>query len=183
MRWLPTSLRTCATATFAPPKHPTAERISSAGATGTRGCRDIDAQSGFGFGSELICREGRFWRIVLKESFWGNERKFFEPLMRFALGDMRGPHRFNQKRPRSFVSALRSIALAESAKNQLLRGFRRRSIFDFCNTIDAKQTFSKPPTSPKCQKQSLALSRQSRALTSIQPCRLWDSRLPHDHGR
>jgi hypothetical protein len=39
-----------------------------------------------------------------------------------------------QKRPRNIVSALRSIAVAESAKNQLLRDFRRRSIFDFCNT-------------------------------------------------
>src|SRR5207247_530691 len=32
-----------------------------------------------------------------------------------------GPHRFTQKRPRSFVSALRSIAVKVSAKNQLLR--------------------------------------------------------------
>ena len=31
--------------------------------------------------------------------------------------------------------SLRSIAVVESAKNQLLRDFRRRSIFDFCNTI------------------------------------------------
>jgi hypothetical protein len=71
----------------------------------------------------------------LKKSFWGDERKFLEPLMRFACGDMRGPHRFTQKRPRSFVSALRSIAVAVSAKKQLLRDFRRRSIFDFCITI------------------------------------------------
>jgi hypothetical protein len=28
--------------------------------------------------------------------------------------------------------------VAESAKNQLLRDFRRRSIFDFCNTIEGK---------------------------------------------
>src|SRR5882724_8943354 len=27
--------------------------------------------------------------IVLKKSFWGDERKFLEPLMRFARGDMR----------------------------------------------------------------------------------------------
>jgi hypothetical protein len=55
--------------------------------------------------------------------------------MRFARGDMRGPHRFTQKRPRSFVWALRSIAVVEPDKNQLFRDFRRRSIFDFCNTI------------------------------------------------
>jgi hypothetical protein len=60
--------------------------------------------------------------------------------MRFARGDMRGPHRFAQKRLRSSVAALRSIAAAESAKNQLLRDFRRRSIFDFCNNIGTKRT-------------------------------------------
>ena len=30
-----------------------------------------------------------FAPIVLKMSFWGDERKFLEPLMRFARGDMR----------------------------------------------------------------------------------------------
>jgi hypothetical protein len=60
--------------------------------------------------------------------------------MRFARGDMRGPHRFTQTRPRSFVAALRSIAVAESAKDQLLRDFRRGSNFDFCNTIGTKRT-------------------------------------------
>jgi hypothetical protein len=55
--------------------------------------------------------------------------------MRFARGDMRGTTSFHKKRPRSFVWALRSIAVVEAAKNQLLRDFRRRSIFDFCNTI------------------------------------------------
>jgi hypothetical protein len=36
---------------------------------------------------------------------------------------------------RSSTLSLRSIVVVESAKNQLLRDFRRRSIFDFCNTI------------------------------------------------
>jgi hypothetical protein len=76
--------------------------------------------------------------ILLQKSFWEDERKFLEPLMRFARSDMREPHRFTQKRSRSFVSTLRSIAAAESAKNQLLRDFLRRSIFDFCNTIEGR---------------------------------------------
>jgi len=38
--------------------------------------------------------------------------------MPFAHGDMRDPHRFTQKRPRSFVWALRGIAVVEPAKNQ-----------------------------------------------------------------
>jgi hypothetical protein len=83
-------------------------------------------------------------RIVLKKSFWGDDQNFSGPLTPFARGDMRGPHRLTQKRPRSFVCALRSIAVVESAKNRLLRDFRRRSIFDFCNTIkripDSSQT-------------------------------------------
>src|ERR1700687_4192947 len=51
-----------------------------------------------------------------------------------------GPHCFVQKRPRPFVSALQSIAAVEASKNQLLRDFRYRSIFDFCNTICQTQT-------------------------------------------
>jgi hypothetical protein len=30
-----------------------------------------------------------FWPILLQKSFWGGERKFLEPLMRFARGDVR----------------------------------------------------------------------------------------------
>jgi hypothetical protein len=29
------------------------------------------------------------WQILLQKSFWGAERKFLEPLMRFARGDVR----------------------------------------------------------------------------------------------
>jgi hypothetical protein len=32
----------------------------------------------------------RFAPIVLKKSFWGNERNFSGPLMRFAHADLRG---------------------------------------------------------------------------------------------
>jgi hypothetical protein len=68
--------------------------------------------------------------------------------MRFARGDMREPPRFTQKRPRSFVSALRSIAVVEPAKNQLLRNFRRRSIFDFATLSRVERTsLSRGPTS------------------------------------
>ena len=56
--------------------------------------------------------------------------------MRFARGDVRGPHRFAQKRPRTFVSALASIAAIETSKHWLSRDFQSRSIFDFFNSID-----------------------------------------------
>src|ERR1700687_6525577 len=38
----------------------------------------------------------RFVPIVLKKSFWGDERKFLGPLMRFARGDM-GDHVVSSK--------------------------------------------------------------------------------------
>jgi hypothetical protein len=75
---------------------------------------------------------------VLKKSFWGDDQNFSGSLMPLARGDM--GDRFTQDRPRSFVSALRSIVVVEPAKNQFLRDFRRRSIFDFCNTIGTKRT-------------------------------------------
>ena len=34
--------------------------------------------------------EVRFVPILLQKSFWGVERKFLEPLMRFTRGDVRG---------------------------------------------------------------------------------------------
>ena len=75
----------------------------------------------------------RFVPILLQKSFCGDERNFLEPLMRFTSGDVRGHIGSHKKRPRSFAWVLRSIAVMEPAKNQLLRDFRRRSIFDFCN--------------------------------------------------
>jgi hypothetical protein len=74
------------------------------------------------------------------KGFWGLERKFLEPLMRFTRGDMRGPHRFIQNRPRTSVVAPKGSAAAERSKNQLSRDFQGCSIFDFCNKICQKQT-------------------------------------------
>jgi hypothetical protein len=82
----------------------------------------------------------RFWRILLQKSFWGDARNFSGPLMRFARGDMRD-HIVSHKNDHG-ASYWRygNTAVAESAKNQHLRDFRRRSIFDFCNNIGAKRT-------------------------------------------
>jgi hypothetical protein len=59
-------------------------------------------------------------------------RNFLGPLMRFARGDMRGPHRFARKRPRTFVAALQSFAAVGA--------FRSGSIFEFCNGIGTFET-------------------------------------------
>src|ERR1700675_702166 len=40
-----------------------------------------------------------------------------------------GPHRFIQKRPPTFVSALQRVSAVETSKNQLSRDFRCCSIF------------------------------------------------------
>jgi hypothetical protein len=40
---------------------------------------------------ESSCQTGAVhtWQILLQKSFWGGERKFLEPLMRFTRGDVR----------------------------------------------------------------------------------------------
>jgi hypothetical protein len=35
-------------------------------------------------------RDVALWPILLQKSFWGGERKFYEPLMRFTRGNVRG---------------------------------------------------------------------------------------------
>jgi hypothetical protein len=76
----------------------------------------------------------------VEKVFLGCRPKLFRTADAFRTRQYDGPHRFTQKRPRSFAWALRSIAVVEPAKNQLLRDFRRRSIFDFCNTICQHRT-------------------------------------------
>src|SRR5712675_3515602 len=65
----------------------------------------------------------RFVPILLQKSFWGGERKFLEPLMRFMRDDVREPYRFIQNRSRTSVVALKSDAAAEKSKDQLSRDF------------------------------------------------------------
>jgi hypothetical protein len=55
--------------------------------------------------------------------------------MRFVRGPVKGPHRFTQNRPWTFVAALKSVAAVKLSENQLSRDFQRRPIFDFCNSI------------------------------------------------
>jgi hypothetical protein len=64
-------------------------------------------------GAEIL--KGSFWRTVLKKSFLGDERNFLGPLMRSARDDVRGPHRFAQKRPPTIGSALQIISAAETS--------------------------------------------------------------------
>jgi len=96
--------------------------------------------------SVIACRDHVRAALGLRPSdcvakvFLGERPKFFRTADGFRTWRYGGPHRFTQKRPRSLVWALRSIAVVQPAKSQLLRDFRRRSIFDFCNTIGTFQT-------------------------------------------
>ena len=73
--------------------------------------------------------------IFLQKYFWGEGQKFLRAADASHASRREGPYRFTQKRPRTFVAALKSDAAAERSKNQLLRDFSGRSIFDFCNNI------------------------------------------------
>jgi len=55
--------------------------------------------------------------------------------MSFPRRDVRDPQRLSQKRPRTLVSPLASIAAIETSKHRLSRDFGSHSIFDFFNSI------------------------------------------------
>src|SRR5258706_1974064 len=91
-------------------------------------------------------------------SFWGGERKFLEPPMRFMRDDVRDHIVFIQNRSRTSVVALKSDAAAEKSKDQLSRDFPGRSTFATISALNGhgamsamsplraqKRTLTKPP--------------------------------------
>src|SRR5258708_18190488 len=80
--------------------------------------------------------------------------------MRFTRGDVRDPYRFIKNRSRISVVALKSDAAAEKPKDQLSRDFLGCSMFDFCNNIGAKRTFTEKLTSEKRQQEILLGCRE-----------------------
>ena len=81
-----------------------------------------------------------YWQILLQKSFWGDERNFLEPLMRFTSSDVKEQMGSSQNRPGTSIVALKSDTAAEDSKDQLSRDFLGRSIFGFCNNIGTFQT-------------------------------------------
>jgi hypothetical protein len=80
---------------------------------------------------------------VRRDCAWMMPRPdFFCPVLRLwsaqQLARREGPHRFTQKRPRTFVPALQRVAAVGTSKNQLSRDFRCRSIFDFLQQYRSK---------------------------------------------
>jgi hypothetical protein len=82
--------------------------------------------------------------------------KFLRTADAFRLRRREGPYRFTQKQPPAFVSALRSVAAVDTAKNHLSRDFRCGSIFDFFNSIGAKRTFIQKTEYPNSRLISVA---------------------------
>ena len=78
---------------------------------------------------------------IVAKVFLGWRTKFSRTTDAFRVRRYEGPHRFTQKRPRTFVAPLQSLAAARMSKNQLSRDFRSISIFDFCNNIGTKRTW------------------------------------------
>jgi hypothetical protein len=76
-----------------------------------------------------------------------------------------GPHRFTQKRPRTFVSSLQGFAAGGMSKNRLSRDFRGRSNFDFFNSIRGKADI--PPGRRRNPDLSQVIARPSRCCQRI----------------
>jgi hypothetical protein len=72
---------------------------------------------------------------IVEKVFLGRRRKFLRAAGAFRARRLEGPHRFTQKRPPTFASALKGVAALEATTNAFSRDFWRRSIFDFFNNI------------------------------------------------
>src|SRR5271167_2980118 len=77
---------------------------------------------------------------TVEKVFWGSGTKFSRAADALRAQRCAGPRRVSEKRPRTFASALGRISTMELSKNQHLRDFWHRSIFDFFNTIDPNRT-------------------------------------------
>src|SRR5271168_215341 len=77
---------------------------------------------------------------TVEKVFWGSGTKFSRAADAFRAQRCEGPRGISEKRPQTFASALRRVPTAAVSKNQQLRDFWRRTIFDFFNTIDPTRT-------------------------------------------
>jgi hypothetical protein len=78
---------------------------------------------------------------TVEKVFLGRLTKFSRAADAFRARWCEGPRRISEKRPRPFVLALRRIPTVELSKNQDLRDFWGRSIFDFFNSICHEPTW------------------------------------------
>ena len=98
------------------------------------------------------------WQILLQKSFWGDDRKFLEPLMRFTRGDVRD-HIVSSK-----IDHGPPWRRCKATQQQ-----RSRSIFDFCNNIGTKRTCRSPWRTLRgaARRRQHRQSGARRALTAI----------------
>jgi hypothetical protein len=96
-----------------------------------------------------VCPVARHVRSALdtvEKVFLGRWPKFSRAADALRARRCEGPRRVPEKRPRPFVSALRRIPTVELSKDQHLRDFWGRSIFDFFNSIPSGADIVRPPT-------------------------------------
>jgi hypothetical protein len=101
----------------------------------------------------------------VEKVFFGWSTKILKTADGLRARRREGPHRFIQKRPRTFVSALRSFTVAATSKNQLSRNFRCRSIFDF---LQQYRHFSDVPGRPDYVRSLGGVKRKGKAVRSAQ---------------
>src|SRR5277367_6650550 len=80
---------------------------------------------------------------TVEKVFWGWRTKFSRAADALRAQRCAGPRRVSEKRPRTFASALGRISTMELSKNQHLRDFWHRSIFDFFNSIGHQRTLAR----------------------------------------
>ena len=114
--------------------------------------------------------------IVLKNSFWGDERNFLELLIRIERGDVRDHIDLSKNRPRTFVAALNSDAAAEKSKNYFREIFRAVRFSTFATQSGARRkSLMRRPTSEfdlkqtSCPSGRFIGSRRLLGLTATDP--------------
>src|SRR5271168_2266605 len=98
---------------------------------------NVSLWQGSGYRSQVAA--GTLLTDTVEKVFWGWRTKFSRAADALRAQRCAGPRRVSEKRPRTFASALGRISTMELSKNQHLRDFWHRSIFDFFNSIGQKR--------------------------------------------
>jgi hypothetical protein len=112
---------------------------------------------------------------VLKKSFWGDDQNFSGLADAFRTRRYEGTTSFHAKTTTELRMSGTEYAVVEPAKNQLLRDFRRRSVFDFCNTIGTFPT-SRVDLASSVREAKADLLLESAGFSVRFPC--YERRIP-----
>jgi hypothetical protein len=85
-------------------------------------------------------RDFRFWQILWQKSFWGGDRKFLKPLMRFTRGEVRD-HIVSSKIDHGLRKGVEKRRGDRVVRRSTWRVFLACSILDLCNKIGTFETW------------------------------------------